>query len=426
MHRRRYTRKPILRYRPGIPDGPRGAGRILPQSALTSGDLSSSRLGKHHVITLRHLENFASNTENPPGEPSCPSPATFDSIGKGIIDTLKLSIHFSAAWLFKFDPDSLRILDIYLYRFSQESFSRYLDLYYSRCPIPTLRQMKDEGFVSARGTDFLQQSVWLDQPFYREVIQPLGLTFFVIVACVDEKGNLAGLIVLWRSHDRRDFSRPDVLFLQRASTLCANILKQSDTSKADPEHHAMEEAIGARREPGVIIMGAEGRIFLANEKARSILKILASGKKQLPRTEEERFMRILRVIRNKVLGEGTLQKRELACPCEIISFWGTVFSFRGLPLQGRAPDQDLALILIETVKERESSVLTRSFVPGFTPREDAVAKRVGFGYTNKQIAAELGIGVHTVKDHVRNIMKKLNTHTRSGIAGKLAGNALVG
>ena len=107
---------------------------------------------------------------------------------------------------------------------------------------------------------------------------------------------------------------------------CASLLKQSHPLKSDPGHHAMEESIGARREPGVVIMGSEGRILFANEEGRSILRVLGSGKKQLPRTEEARFMRLLRGIRSKVLENDLLQKVERACPCEVITFWGTVFS----------------------------------------------------------------------------------------------------
>jgi len=37
----------------------------------------------------------------------------------------------------------------------------------------------------------------------------------------------------------------------------------------------------------------------------------------------------------------------------------------------------------------------------------------------KEIACVLNIGVHTVKDHVKRMMKKVNVHTRTGIVGKL-------
>ena len=50
------------------------------------------------------------------------------------------------------------------------------------------------------------------------------------------------------------------------------------------------------------------------------------------------------------------------------------------------------------------------------PREVEVARLVGEGLTNKQIAARLFISDRTVATHVRNIMDKLGFATRAQIA----------
>lgn len=46
-------------------------------------------------------------------------------------------------------------------------------------------------------------------------------------------------------------------------------------------------------------------------------------------------------------------------------------------------------------------------------RELAVARAVGQGLSNKQIAAELAISVRTVENHLRVIYRKLNIHSRT-------------
>lgn len=51
-----------------------------------------------------------------------------------------------------------------------------------------------------------------------------------------------------------------------------------------------------------------------------------------------------------------------------------------------------------------------------TKREAEVAKLLVSGYTNADIAAELVLSVHTVKDHVKNIYKKLGIHNRLELA----------
>jgi DNA-binding CsgD family transcriptional regulator len=49
-----------------------------------------------------------------------------------------------------------------------------------------------------------------------------------------------------------------------------------------------------------------------------------------------------------------------------------------------------------------------------TPRELEVLTAIGEGLTNKAIARQLGISLHTVKFHVESIFRKLGVRTRTG------------
>jgi DNA-binding CsgD family transcriptional regulator len=51
-----------------------------------------------------------------------------------------------------------------------------------------------------------------------------------------------------------------------------------------------------------------------------------------------------------------------------------------------------------------------------TRRERDVVLLIAEGASNKAIARQLHISPHTVKSHVRNIMEKLELHTRLQIA----------
>ncbi|MDQ4132396.1 MAG: response regulator transcription factor [Actinomycetota bacterium] len=53
-----------------------------------------------------------------------------------------------------------------------------------------------------------------------------------------------------------------------------------------------------------------------------------------------------------------------------------------------------------------------SAAPGLTTRELEVLKRVAVGLTNEEIAAELGITESTVRNHVANILAKLQLRSR--------------
>lgn len=51
----------------------------------------------------------------------------------------------------------------------------------------------------------------------------------------------------------------------------------------------------------------------------------------------------------------------------------------------------------------------------FTDRQQEVVKCLARGWTNKEIASDLGIALPTVKEHVRHIMEKTESTTRTGV-----------
>ena len=56
------------------------------------------------------------------------------------------------------------------------------------------------------------------------------------------------------------------------------------------------------------------------------------------------------------------------------------------------------------------------FPAGLTPREKEVLALIAVGMTNAEIAEELFISPHTVKNHVTNIYKKIQVEDRTQIA----------
>jgi len=54
-----------------------------------------------------------------------------------------------------------------------------------------------------------------------------------------------------------------------------------------------------------------------------------------------------------------------------------------------------------------------------THREVEIVKYISEGWTNKEIARHLTISEHTVKEHVRHLLKKTKTTTRTGILAQI-------
>jgi DNA-binding NarL/FixJ family response regulator len=59
-----------------------------------------------------------------------------------------------------------------------------------------------------------------------------------------------------------------------------------------------------------------------------------------------------------------------------------------------------------------------------THREREIALLVSQGMTNRQVAADLSLSEHTVENHVRKVLKKLNLRSRVQIATWLAEHKL--
>jgi two-component system nitrate/nitrite response regulator NarL len=49
---------------------------------------------------------------------------------------------------------------------------------------------------------------------------------------------------------------------------------------------------------------------------------------------------------------------------------------------------------------------------GLTPREKEILQEVAQGHTNREVAANMGLSEHTVKNHLKNILQKLHLDNR--------------
>jgi DNA-binding NarL/FixJ family response regulator len=79
---------------------------------------------------------------------------------------------------------------------------------------------------------------------------------------------------------------------------------------------------------------------------------------------------------------------------------------------------DLAGVLLRQVTRKPADRPGPGDPLSLTPREQDVLWLIEQGMTNKQIALRLGIEVHTVKNHVHNILEKLRVRSRGEAAAR--------
>ena len=97
----------------------------------------------------------------------------------------------------------------------------------------------------------------------------------------------------------------------------------------------------------------------------------------------------------------------------------------------RGPSDDG--VVLDVVLDGARCVVTRSPGPqhnapaphcppasALTPREQEIARMVGDGFTNKEIASVLEISSWTVSTHLRRIFGKLDVGTRAAMVARLA------
>jgi DNA-binding NarL/FixJ family response regulator len=94
--------------------------------------------------------------------------------------------------------------------------------------------------------------------------------------------------------------------------------------------------------------------------------------------------------------------------------------------RGEAPSSPgVSGALLRGVGSSNSAMSRRSLSGGLTDRQWEVARLVGAGFTNKEIAAHLQIEPGTVKSHVHSIIQTLGVSRRSQVAAKLRRDGLI-
>ena len=79
----------------------------------------------------------------------------------------------------------------------------------------------------------------------------------------------------------------------------------------------------------------------------------------------------------------------------------------------RPPEELQAELLERALAQRHTHGELWGHWQSLTPREQDVAALTCWGYTNRQIAARLGVSPETVKTHLRNALTKFNLHAKA-------------
>ncbi|TLY36750.1 MAG: helix-turn-helix transcriptional regulator, partial [Nitrospirae bacterium] len=87
----------------------------------------------------------------------------------------------------------------------------------------------------------------------------------------------------------------------------------------------------------------------------------------------------------------------------------------GIPDPNGIQHSRILIIFSELGRRQEAAIEQAQDAFHLTGRELAVVKNLLKGWTNKEIAHDLAVSEQTVKEHIKHIMAKTKTTTRTGI-----------
>lgn len=179
------------------------------------------------------------------------------------------------------------------------------------------------------------------------------------------------------------------------------------------------EIISRRSMPGVLIFDRDERLLYANSEALELVPGLADEPIELLAVWDE-VHRLLAFLKE--------HPAEPASRRNVSPLWvmengdGSICSLRAsyLGAAGKGGTPTHVMVLVERVVEKHGVDLERAGrLFGLSKREQQVLQLVCQGFMNRDIGERLFISEYTVKDHLKNIMKKMGVGTRSEIMAAL-------
>jgi DNA-binding CsgD family transcriptional regulator len=169
------------------------------------------------------------------------------------------------------------------------------------------------------------------------------------------------------------------------------------------------ELVRSRSSPGVLILDLNNKLLYSNQEALSLLNNL----EHIP-AEVQRLC-------NEVKAYSNSRKAGTECDGNCALLWRgakSPCSLRAFPIGAKSKRASAThvMVLVEKVTEQHGLNLKKAKTKyGLSDREIEVVALVAQGLANKEIAPKLFVSEHTVKDHIKNIMRKMNAASRSEI-----------
>jgi DNA-binding CsgD family transcriptional regulator len=179
-----------------------------------------------------------------------------------------------------------------------------------------------------------------------------------------------------------------------------------------------QSILGKRLGPGILILSSSTQLMYKDRRAWELCAEISNRAGSTTSTVLptqivelcEEVAKLLQIWTDAKDWEQIRIKRVIGNPDRPILLCGL-----GIP-DRHGLQQSRILITLEEIGRRRGAVIEQvKDIFHLTEREVTVVQNLLKGWTNKEIAHELGVTEQTVKEHIKHIMAKTKTTTRTGI-----------
>lgn len=264
--------------------------------------------------------------------------------------------------------------------------------------------------------------------FYQEWLRHLGI-YHMLGAVFPTADGVAGVLGIHRpreagAYTSADRMRAKVLLphLQRAMRLGQRLAAASQ-SRA-PILEALD-----RLDTGVFMVDGACRIIHASAMAETLLRAnkelaVIGGRLSLRQpAQHDKLLSLVRAAMDSAIGRLAAPASALSIPrsCRMPLIL-EVAPLR--PAKSRFGQQRPSVLIFLRDPEAPLAVARLRELFGLTRSECSVAAALGRGSSLEDIAAQMGIGIATVRSHLKRILAKTGTHRQAEAAALLAGSRI--
>ncbi|MEV6279758.1 helix-turn-helix transcriptional regulator [Nocardia sp. NPDC051832] len=243
-------------------------------------------------------------------------------------------------------------------------------------------------------------------PLYRNFMRPRGFED-ELRAVFRVDGQPWGQLSLFRARGRADFDAADFALVQALGTPLAQRLRSFVQSAATPTPEDTPRA------PGMLLFDAGGNLVSLNDEARHLLDQMPPG----PTTSTPLGIDIpLPVWILSTAGRARLTGG--SARIRIRAGTGHWLVCHASCLRAAEGSGDSTALVIEPAKPSEvAALVTAAFE--LTGRELDVLDLIARGLPTRDIAAQLHLSPHTVRDHVKAVFDKVGVTSRGELVARL-------